>query len=329
VTQFPEPRYVELPGLSMAIHEHGPGDGVPVILCHGWPEIAYSWRHQVSALGDAGYRVIAPDMRGYGGTVGPKGPQAVPLYDMIHLTGDLVHLLDALDLERAIFVGHDWGGAVVWQMPLHHPARVAGVIGVNTAFIPRTEEDPLDGLRAKYGDDMYMLRFQEFGLAEAAFERDTGRSLRFIHRRSPVTQANWAQRPSKGRGLALLSALERPEKDWPGTDLHTDEELAIFRAAFERSGWEGGVNWYRNISRNWALGEELPRTIEAPCLMIFAENDVVLPPSQGDGMEDFIGDLEKHVIAGCGHWTQTEAPEKLNALMLDWLNRRFGPRGPV
>ncbi|MGY4426853.1 pimeloyl-ACP methyl ester carboxylesterase [Bradyrhizobium sp. JR6.1] len=129
-----------------------------MVLCHGWPELAFSWRHQIKALGEAGIRVIAPDQRGYGAT---DRPEPVEAYDMEHLTGDLVGLLDHLKIDKAIFVGHDWGGFVVWQMPLRHPSRVAGVVGVNTPHLNRAPMDPIALFRQRFGDQMYIVQFQD------------------------------------------------------------------------------------------------------------------------------------------------------------------------
>ncbi len=321
---FPEPTYVKTNGLDMAVYEQGPKDGVPVILCHGFPEIAYSWRHQLPALAKAGFRAIAPDMRGYGNTGGPKGPDAIAQYDMKHLTDDLIGLLDALGLEKAIFAGHDWGGIVVWQMPLRHPARVAGVIGVNTPFMPRSPIDPIEAMRAVYGEDMYIVFFQNYGVAEKMFETDVARSMRFWYRKTGMTLAEFDARPAEEKNLAFLQAFEADEKTWPGTSLLTAEEFDTYVRAFEKSGYEGGIDWYRNFSRNWRETEGQTEKVEAPCLMISAADDFVLRPELTIGMEHYVPDLEKHVIPNCGHWTQSEQPEALNRLMVDWLKRRFG-----
>lgn len=321
---FPEPYYVKTNGLDMAVYEEGPKDGVPVILCHGFPEIAYSWRHQLPALAKAGFRAIAPDQRGYGNTGGPKGPDAIPLYDMKHLTGDLVGLLDALGLEKAIFAGHDWGGFVVWQMPLMHPDRVAGVIGVNTPFIPRGPIDPIEGMRMVFGEDMYIVFFQKYGEAEKLLGADVARSMRFWYRKSSMTLAEFDARPASEKNLAFLKAFQADESTWGGDQLLTKEEFDTYVRAFEKSGYEGGINWYRNFSRNWRQSEGIAEKVNVPGLMISAADDYVLRPSMADGMEQYVPDLEKHVIANCGHWTQSEQPDALNALMVDWLKRRFG-----
>ena len=144
--EMPAPQFVQTNGIRMGYYEAGPkSDAPPVVLCHGWPEIAFSWRHQIKALSAAGIRVIAPDQRGYGLT---DRPDPVEAYDIEQLTGDLVGLLDELKIEKAIFVGHDWGGFVVWQMPLRHPARVAGVVGINTPHTARPPSDPTMILRS-------------------------------------------------------------------------------------------------------------------------------------------------------------------------------------
>ena len=321
---FPEPHYVDTNGIRMAVYEQGPKDSVPVVMCHGFPELAYSWRHQLPAIAGAGFRAIAPDMRGYGNTGGPKGKDAVPLYDISHLTGDLAGMLDALGLDKAIFAGHDWGGIVVWQMALRHADRVAGVIGVNTPFIPRGPTDPVAGMRKMFGDDMYIVFFQKFGVAEAIFERDVARSMRFWYRKSPMKLADYDKLPAGQKNLAFVKRFETDESTWAGEQLLTGEELAYYTRLFEKSGFEGAINWYRNFTRNWQISEGQVERVTAPALMISAADDIVLRPEMTVGMEQYVPVLEKHVIADCGHWTQSEKPDELNAIMVDWLKRRFG-----
>lgn len=321
---FPEPYYVKTNGLDMAVYEQGPKDGVPVVMCHGFPELAYSWRHQIPALAKAGFRAIAPDQRGYGNTGGPKDEASVPLYDVQHLTDDLAGLLDSLKLDKAIFAGHDWGGIVVWQMALRHPSRVAGVIGVNTPFMPRSPIDPIEGMRMLYGEDMYIVFFQKFGVADAILDKDVARSMRFWYRKSGMTLAEFDARPAEEKNLAFLKGFQADESTWGGEVLLTEEELAYYTRAFEKSGYTGGINWYRNFSRNWKDSANLVEKVNVPSLMISAADDFVLRPQLADGMEQYVPDLEKHIIPNCGHWTQSEKPEELNRLMVDWLKRRFG-----
>lgn len=233
-------------------------------------------------------------------------------------------MLDALEIDKAVFVGHDWGGVVVWQMPLRHPDRVAGVIGVNTPFMPRPPIDPVEAMRMAMGDDMYIVYFQKPGEADRLFEADIARTLRFWYRRSAVTLEDFDNAPEEARNLALAKLFETPETDWGGSPLLSEEEATVYREAFERTGFTGALNWYRNFSRNWRLSEGQTERVAVPCLMVSAANDIVLRPELADGMEQYCPDLEKHVIADCGHWTQAEKPDALNALITDWLTRRFG-----
>jgi len=322
--KFPEPHYVDTNGIRMAVYEQGPKDGVAVVMCHGFPELGYSWRHQLPAVAGAGFRAIALDQRGYGNTGGPKGADAVPLYDIAHLTDDLAGMLDALGIDKAVFAGHDWGGMVTWQMALRHPDRAAGVIGVNTPFIPRGPIDPIAGMRMVFGEDMYIVYFQKFGVAEKIFDADVARSMRFWYRKSAMKLADFDALPADQKNLSFLKSFDTDESSWLGTQLLNAEELDYYTRAFEKSGFEGGINWYRNFTRNWQLTEGQTEKIDVPCLMISAADDIVLRPELTAGMENHIPDLEKHVIADCGHWTQSEKPDELNALMAGWLTRRFG-----
>jgi len=318
---FPQPTMIKTNGIDMAVYEAGPKDGVPVVLCHGFPELAYSWRHQLPALAAAGFRAIAPDQRGYGRT---SRPAAVTDYDMTHLTGDLVGLLDALGLKDAIFCGHDWGGLVVWQMPLFHPKRVRGVIGVNTPFIARGPVDPILAMRTVFGEDMYIVYFQKPGLADAALAKDVGKSFRFFMRKSGMKAAEYAKLPAEQRNLALVKALEADEVGWGGgQSLLNDEEMKYFVDAFTRTGFTGGINWYRNFTRNWEMSGTVEQKVNVPGLMVMAEDDIVLSPAMADGMERFVPDLEKALIKDCGHWTQQEHPDELNQIMIAWLKKRF------
>lgn len=317
---FPEPRTVKTNGIDMAVYEMGPKDGIPLVLCHGFPELAYSWRHQLPALAAAGYRAIAPDQRGYGRT---SRPEKIEDYDMAHLTGDLAGLLDALGLKKAIFVGHDWGGLVVWAMPLLHPERVAGVIGVNTPFLPRAPMDPIALFRAAYGENMYIVYFQRPGVADAVLAKNVGKTFRFFMRKNLMTAENYAKLPKEERNLELVHALQSDESKWPGEVLLNDKELAYFVDTFTHTGFTGGINWYRNFTRNWELMEPYEQRVDVPSLMIMAEDDVVLSPAMADGMERYVPDLEKVLIRRCGHWTQQEHPAEVNAAMIDWLKRHF------
>ena len=317
---LPQPTMIKTNGIDMAVYEAGPKDGLPVVMCHGFPELAYSWRHQMPALAAAGFRAIAPDQRGYGLT---SRPENVREYDMVHLTGDLAGLLDALGLKKAVFCGHDWGGLIVWQMPLYHPDRVAGVIGVNTPFLARPPIDPIMGMRAMFGENMYIVYFQKPGEADAALAKDVGKSFRFFMRKNGMSAADYGKLPKEARNLELVNAIQSDETMWPGEALLTPEELKVFVDTFNRTGFTGGINWYRNMTRNWELSGTMEQKVHVPGLMIMAEDDVVLSPAMADGMERFVPDLERVLIKHCGHWTQQEHPEETSSAMIAWLKRRF------
>jgi pimeloyl-ACP methyl ester carboxylesterase len=325
-TQMPAVQYVDTNGIRMAYYEAGPRGGIPIVFCHGFPELAFSWRHQIAALAAAGRWVIAPDQRGYGLTTRPA---AVESYDLEHLTGDLVGLLDHLNVEKAIFAGHDWGGFVVWQMPLRHPDRVAGVIGLNTPFMPRSPADPIAIMRARLGEEMYIVHFQKPGEADAVLDADVEKSMNFFLRRPipgqlPSDGFATERKPGDPSAFALVNILKAydPAFDPRGKFL-TPDELAVFVDTFKRTGFTGGINWYRNFTRNWERSADVEDKVKVPSLMIMAENDAVLPPSAADGMEAYIPDLEKVLIRDSGHWTQQEQPEAVNAAIIDWLDRRF------
>jgi len=320
-SHMPPVNRAQVNGIELAYYEAGPRDGVPLILCHGFPELAFSWRHQIKAFAEAGRWVIAPDQRGYGLT---SRPEAVTDYDLEHLTGDLVGLLDHLGVEQAIFCGHDWGGVVVWQMPLMHPDRVAGVIGLNTPFIPRAPADPIAIMRMRFGPDMYIVWFQTPGDADAVLSADVDKTMRFFMRKPTALQAAAAPSAEGGSTFAFKALLQAWDPTDEGSQLLTAEELAVFVGSFRRTGFTGGINWYRNFTRNWERSEGLPGRIDGlPCLMITAEKDAVLTPAMAEGMPALIGDLEMHMVAGSGHWTQQEKPDEVNRLILDWLARRF------
>lgn len=321
---MPLVREVKANGISLAVYDTGTvTDRLPVIFCHGFPELAYSWRHQLDALAKSGRRAIAPDMRGYGGS---SQPDEIEAYDIAHLTGDLAGLLDALDLEKAVFCGHDWGGVVVWQMALRHPERVAGVIGVNTPFQPRPATDPIETLMAAFGPDMYMLWFQQPGIADRAFDADPERAIRFFMRLPSQSLSDYLRRPASERTLALGKSFERYDPKTDPLQFLADTDIAHYAAAFARTGFTGGLNWYRNLSRNWRLSDGLAERISVPCLMIMAENDVVLRPSMTRGMENHISDLERYLVPGSGHWTQQEHPDEVSRVVVDWVDRRFSLR---
>jgi pimeloyl-ACP methyl ester carboxylesterase len=313
---------VEVPAIDLSVHDAG--EGPAVVLCHGFPELAFSWRHQFDALVAAGFRVIAPDQRGYGGS---DRPEPIAAYDIHHLTSDMAGLLDVLGIERAVFAGHDWGGFVVWAMPFLQGERVAGVVGVNTPYTPRPPVPPVQLFRAVVGgksERMYIAWFQEPGVAETVLDRSPRLVFEKLMRRGFDPQLAQARMLADPEGPDMNPFRRLAELETLGEELLTAEELERYVSTFARTGFRGGINWYRNFDRNWetapAIGTE---KVDRPCLMVTAEWDAALRPEMAAGMPALCPDLEMRQIAHCGHWTQQEYPEQLNAILVDWLTRRF------
>lgn len=265
------------------------GEGFPVLLLHGFPELWYSWRYQIPALAGAGFRAIAPDLRGYGETDKPEG---VTSYDIHHLVGDVVGLLDTLELERAAVVGHDWGGIITWHAALMHPERMDCVISLNTPFRGRGRVRPTEAFRrASEGRFNYILYFQEPGRAEKDIE--------------PNIRA-WLE--------TTMRRLARDES------FITHETLEVYCRAFEKGGITGPINYYRNFDRNWDTTAHLEgRKVTVPALMLCAEYDPITTPQMAEGMEAHVLRLTTRLITDCGHWTQQERPIEVNRAITEFL----------
>jgi pimeloyl-ACP methyl ester carboxylesterase len=293
------------------------GDGPVVLLAHGFPELGFSWRRQLPALAGAGYRAVAPDQRGYGRS---SRPDDVEAYDIHHLTDDLVGLLDDLGQERAVVVGHDWGSMVASHLALLHPDRVAALVNMSVPHLPRGPVAPITALRAALGDGFfYILYFQEPGLADAELGGDPERTMRRMlaaPSRPPATMMDASTFAADGRGF-----VDRlPEPDGLPAWLEP-EALQHYVDEFARTGFTGGINWYRNMDRNWETTASLDgAVVRCPSLFVGGAYDPVLammPPSIGHAaLGDHRGDV---VIDGAGHWVQQEAAPAVNAALLDFL----------
>jgi pimeloyl-ACP methyl ester carboxylesterase len=289
---------VEINGINLEVAEYGPRDGPVVILLHGFPELGYSWRHQIEPLANAGYRLLVPDLRGFGGSDAPAETDA---YAIDVLAGDVLGLLDHGRAERGTLIGHDWGADVAWKTAWLHPERIRAVAGLSVPFAPRAPAPPLELMRAHLGDDFYIVWFQEPGVAEAALGRDVRRTLTT----SRVWDAGWAQ-----------------ERDNPRTPpFLTEEELAVYVATYTRTGFRGGLNYYRNIDRNWERTATIAeRRISQPALFLTGERDPVRRFMPATVMEGWVTDLRVDaIVPGAGHWVQQERPAQVNAQLLRWL----------
>jgi pimeloyl-ACP methyl ester carboxylesterase len=315
----PLPPRADSPAITLAVHEQGAGPAV--VLAHGFPELAFSWRHQLPALAAAGFRAIAPDQRGYGGS---SRPERIEDYGLTQLCGDLAGLLDPLGIDKAVFAGHDWGGLVVWGMPILHPERTAGVVGLCTPYLALPPVDVMSALVDGEAERHYIAWFQKPGVAEARLEAD----VRLVFEkllRGGIPPEQMLQRAFVDGKLDMNPFRRLGELEPMGRPIVTREELETYVAAFERTGFRGGINWYRNIDRNVREHPEIGvRPLDLPCLMLTAEWDAALRPEFAEPMKLLCRDLEVHMIARAGHWVQQEYPAEVNRHLVDWLTRRFG-----
>ena len=311
---FPAPRIVKSNGLDMAVYEQG--QGPPVVLLHGFPELAYSWRHQFPALADAGFRAIAPDQRGYGRTTAPADVSA---YRVSELIADVHGLLDALELDSAAFVGHDWGALLLWQMAMLAPERVDSLAILNIPHYPRSPVDPIDVMRERFGNDFYIVNFQDSDEADRVFAEDPRHFISRMMRKNQLTREQFDKLPPQYKVVSLLRQTLAEKAS--GDALLSDEELDYYAAGFTRSGFTGPINWYRNWSHNWKQLEGVDPVIDIPTLFVGADNDVLIGLQHIEGMKPLVNDLHIHML-GCGHWTQQELPAEVNALLIDWLMQR-------
>ena len=304
---FPQPTLIAVNGVELEVFEAGRENrGKPIVLCHGWPEHAFSWRHQMPALAAAGYHVIVPNQRGYGNS---SRPAAVTDYDIAHLTGDLVALLDHYGYERATFVGHDWGAMVVWGLALLHPTRVDRLVNLSLPYQERGERPWIEVLEQFLGPDYYFVHFnRQPGVADAVLDANTARFLRNLYRKNEPARA-----PEPGMAMINLATSNTPS----GEPLMSESELAVFVSAFEASGFTGSINWYRNLDRNWHLLAEIDPIIKQPALMIYGDRDVI---PKSERLPVFVPNVEQ-ISLDCGHWIQEEKPEETNEAILSWLRR--------
>lgn len=319
-------RFIETNGIRMHLAEQG--QGPLILLCHGFPESWYSWRHQLSALAAAGYHAVAPDQRGYGQT---DRPEPIEAYTILHLVGDMVGLLDALSEEQAVIVGHDWGANVAWNAALMRPDRFRAVIVLSIPYIPRgpahgpqSSVRPTQVMRRRVGDHFfYQLYFQEPGIAEAELERDVRTTMR------RVLYAASGDAPPAERwkpimpdsGAHMLTSTGDPDT-LPGW--LTEADVDYYSAEFERTGFRGGLNWYRNFDRNWELLAPFSGAkITQPTLFIWGEQDPVFEipgvSTRLERMSNFIPNLHTVALASCGHWVQQERATEVNEAMIAFL----------
>ena len=298
------------------------GDGPLCILVHGWPESWYSWRHQIDPLVEAGFRVCAPDVRGYGGS---DKPHAIEAYDLIQLTDDVVGLIDALGERQAILVGHDWGAPIVWTTSIRYPDRIRAVAGLSVPHLGRGKQPAIELYRQLYkGRFFYQLYFQEPGVAEKELEADPAATIRKVYYSASgdIEAATLGLLAQKGPDATLLEGLIDPD---PLPSWLTEEDVGYYAGEFAKGGFRGPLNRYRNQERDFQLLPELSeRKVTQPALFIVGSRDPVMSFIPGirlsDLMDPWYAQLRgKVVVEGAGHWVQQERPAEVNTALLDFL----------
>jgi pimeloyl-ACP methyl ester carboxylesterase len=297
------------------------GEGPLVLLCHGFPESWYSWRHQLKALASAGHCAVAPDMRGYGQS---DKPEAIDQYTLLHLTGDMVGLVEALGFKEAVIVGHDWGAPVAWHSALFRPDKFKGVVGLSVPFRPRGDVPPTTLMPQTDDAIFYQLYFQTPGVAEAEFERDPKRTIS-----TALLGLSGNSIPGKGavgmvpRNGGWLDAIAPLVGNLPAEI--TEDDIDFYANEYKRSGFRGGLNWYRNIDRNWELlAPWAGAKVTVPALYVAGDRDLVVRFPGADkliaNLGQFVPQLRENILLpDCGHWTQQERPEEINAALIRFL----------
>ncbi|MBD2506963.1 alpha/beta hydrolase [Nostoc muscorum FACHB-395] len=312
-------REVETNGIKMHIAEQG--QGPLVVLCHGFPESWYSWRHQLSALASAGFHAVAPDQRGYGQT---DQPEPIEAYHIFQLVGDIVGLVHALGEEQAIIVGHDWGAVVAWHCALLRPDIFHAISLLSVPYRPRTSSNirPTQSMKLMAGEqEFYQLYFQEPGKAEVELESDvraTIRTILYSASGDPPPEKRWRFLFSKSEKLLNTSSVPEQLPPWL-----TDQDIDFFTSEFERTGFRGGLNWYRNIDSMWELTPFLcGAKLRQPALFVAGEADavIVMYREAFDTLEQNVPNLrQKVLLPGAGHWIQQERPVEVNRLLIEFL----------
>nr|WP_305848709.1 alpha/beta hydrolase [Mycobacterium sp. DL440] len=297
-------RLVDTNGVTLKVTEAGEHGNPVVVLAHGFPELAYSWRHQIPVLAAAGYHVLAPDQRGYGGS---SRPEAIDAFNIVELTADIAGLLDDVGAAQAVLIGHDWGSPVVTNFPLFFPDRVAAVAALSVPPVPRASGPPTQIWRKIVGDNFfYILYFQEPGVADTALGADVRQSLRRM-----IAMEGISAPPD--------SLSDRPLPPLP--DWITADEFERYVQAYAETGFTGPLNWYRNFDRNWELTASTPASaITVPMLFVAGTADPVLGFTPRDRVRDVAtGDYREVLLDGAGHWLQQERPDEVNKVLLEFL----------
>lgn len=316
-----EHQLVKLDTITLSLYSAGPASGPVVWLLHGFPECWYSWRHQMHALSAAGYRVMVPEMRGYGQSSAPKDAAA---YDIITLCGDIQQAMDYFDQQQVAVIGHDWGAPVAWHLALLEPQRVIAVGGLSVPYGGRPKRPAIEVMRELYQDRFhYMLYFQQADRAEQELAEDIPRTMRIIMQGLSSTEGGNSLVQDKAADARWLDDQQDPGQ---APAWCPPEAFAVYVQTFARSGFHGPVNWYRNFERNWERTAHLAgQQIRQPALFAIGDRDPVgeLEAYTIKKMPGIVPRVEQHLVADCGHWIQAEQAEKVNQLLSDFLRRHY------
>ncbi|MBR0829727.1 alpha/beta hydrolase [Bradyrhizobium manausense] len=313
-------RMITANGIDFFVREEG--QGPLVVLCHGWPELSYSWRHQIPAIAAAGFHVVAPDMRGFGQSASPSDVSAYSIFDTV---GDVVGLVQALGETKAMVVGHDWGAPVAWHAALFRPDIFTAVAGLSVPPPLRGRGRPLDLLRQNGITNFYWQYFQTPGVAEAELERDVARTMRTVLGGRGLADPDGAMFVQEGKGFLGHATNTEPLPAWL-----SESDLAYFTEIYRKSGFRGGLNWYRNLDRNWELTAPWQDAqIHQPSLFIAGSKDAVVTGLIGsklvNKLELVLPNLtRKLIIEGAGHWVQQEQPDEVNSALVKFLKEASG-----
>jgi pimeloyl-ACP methyl ester carboxylesterase len=312
---------VPVEGAVLHVAHCGPSDGPPVVLCHGFPELWYSWRHQLPFLGDLGYHAIAPDLRGYGSS---SRPPEVAAYGTDRIAADLCGVLEHFDLDRSVFVGHDWGAIAVWEMGLLHPDRVSAIYNLSVPFAAPGPTPPTEVMEAVFADRFfYILYFQTPGVAEDELEHDPRTFLRaFFYGVGGEGMREGGRGLLPREGTRLLDTFTAPPSTLPGW--LTEDDLDVYATAFDESGFAGPLNYYRNLDANWTRNKDIPPAVLTmptgfctgsldPVKAMFRNAD----DRMASQLPDFRGTTD---IEGAGHWVQQERPGEVNEALGRFLS---------
>lgn len=311
--------FIEANGIQMRIAKSG-DSGPLVLLAHGWPESWYNWRHQIPFLVDLGYRVVAPDMRGYGQS---DAPHEVESYDVKNLSADLVGILDALGEEKAILVGHDWGAIVAWNAVLFYPDRFSALVAMSVPYGGRPEQSLFESYQQRFGENFfYMLYHNEpGGIAEAEYDADPHGLISRLYLSPDSEREAPTITDKKASAGGWIGRLGAPKglPDWLD-----QRDLDYVVDEFKQSGFRGGINYYRNLHRNWEITETLDPVVKVPTLFIAGEKDMVIAHATTEQLTSAISrvvpDLRGiEIFPNIGHWVQQEAPQQTNAAMEKFL----------